>query len=663
MRFSVGVSLAATAGSTMAHRGKQKLQKDDGKGFRFAASVLTKMKQRGISFAVHFSTQIHVASRSSCSTILFCLNISRQLSSLPTTTSIDHHHDGYQHHNNHDNLKPHTHVAYHHVEAACAEDVEALCSPKPDVFSLPHPSSGDPFLDWVLFAPPSENPPPELQDFPFFMNRLFDSVLEPRPPQVSFLWFEEAEEEEPHMVVDSAVSRLAMNKQPEEIPLLAHQLQQFGEGMLHDAELRGERHLRMARRLTEMDSLSILQHASLPFGCPKNRCLREAFAEHKVSNECARSLEILERTFMLENELDRRQGIFIGMMWIYIAALALLMILVARNYRARRGRRRLKQKILLAVYSNPAIRKQVEAELGESVGDVPPLPYHVMRLITAGGNDLKRRLRCVRRIHAVFLACLMTLVFVAPFWVLPICILVTLVRVAQLACVNSELEADDCSCCCCAASPGMARAGMLTKEQACCSCCKGTGICSQKCQSCCGDAGCCTCCCSSCCDGKCCCAPSQMKVVTDDCTCCCCGASPSMANAGLLTDEQACCGCCKGTGKCSAACASCCGNGCDCNGKDCCCCDVTFIKTEDDCTCCCCGATPSMARAGLLTDEQACCGCCKGTGKCSVACASCCGNGCDCNGKDCCCCDGDKEGCGKKTAKIAVFAGVPLQVV
>lgn len=503
-----------------------------------------------------------------------------------------HPHQDENPHHHHDNLKPHTHVAYHHVEAACSKDVEALCSLKPDTFSLPNPSSGDPFLDWVLFAPPADHPPLELHDFPVFMDRLMESVFEPRSQHISVMWFEQVEEDEPHLVIDSAVSRLAMDRQPEEIPLLAHQLQHFGQGMLHDAELRGERHLRMARRLTEMDPFVIQQHASLPFGCAKNRCLREAFAENKVSDECARSMEILERTFLLENELDRRQGIFVGMMWVYIAALASLMLLVARNYRARRGRRRLKQKIILAVYSNPAIRKQVEAELGESVGDVPPLPYHVMRLISAGGNDLKRRLRCVRRVHAIFLAGLMTLVFVAPFWVLPICILVTLLRVAQVAFVNHELEAEDCTCCCCAASPGMAEAGLLSKEQACCNCCKGTGICSPKCAKCCGTGGCCSCCCSSCCSGKCCCGPSQMKYV------------------------------------------------------------------EDDCTCCCCGATASMAKAGLLTEEQACCNCCKGTGKCSAACSSCCDNGCDCNGKDCCCCDGDKKGCG-----MAVYEGVPIQVV
>jgi hypothetical protein len=507
---------------------------------------------------------------------------------------------------NHDYLKPHTHVAYHHVESACAADVENMCSPKQDVLALPHPSSGDPFLDWVLFSPPFAPPPPEVEDLSLFMNRVFDSVFEPRyAPQISVVWFQEAVAEEPDMVIDSAVARLAADKQPEEIPELAHQLQHFGQGLLHDAQVHGERH-RMARRLTEMDPMTIQHYVALPFGCSKNRCLREAFEKHQVSRECAHSIHVLERTFVLENELDRRQGIFIGMMWIYIGALALLMMLVARNYRARRGRRRLKQKILLAVYGNPAIRKQVEDELEESIGEVPPLSYHVMRLLSAGGKDLKRRMRCLRQFHAILLICLMALVFVAPFWVLPICIVVTLVRVAQLCFVNSELEAEDCTCCCCAASPGMAQAGILSEEQACCACCKGTGICSPKCASCCGSAGCCSCCCSSCCEGKCCCAPTQPKMAEDDCTCCCCDASPSLAKAGLLTDEQACCGCCKGTGKCSDSCAACCGGG----GSGC------------------------------------CCGCC----------CSCCSSGCCCQMKG-------YESEHVVTSKVLIYEGIPLQVV
>ena len=514
-------------------------------------------------------------------------------------------------------MKPHTHVAYHHVESACAADVETLCSPKDAFLSMakPHPTSGDPFLDWVLFAPASDPPPQEVQDVQMFMDRVMESILQPPSPPVPVFWVQHVVFEEP-TVVDAAVSRLAADKEPEEIPQLAHQLQKYGEGLLHDTDAaasnNGERH-HMARRLMEMNTKTIQNHVSLPFGCARNRCLREAYESHRVSRECAHSMHVLEKTFVLENELDRRQGVFLGMMWLYICALALLMVLVARNYRARRGRRRLKQKILLAVYSNPAIRKQVEDELGESVGDVPPLSYHVMRLITAGGQDLKRRLRCVRRVHALFLTFLMLLVFAAPFWVLPICIMVTLVRVAQLCCVNNDLEAEDCSCCCCAASPGMARAGLLTAEQECCNCCRGTGICSPKCASCCGSAGCCSCCCSSCCAGKCCCAPTNKVNVKDDCTCCCCGATTSMAKAGLLTDEQACCGCCKGTGKCSDACAACCGGG----GS------------------CCCGG-----------GSGCCCGCC----------CSCCSSG------DCC----QKKGRGKKhvvSARKVVYEGVPLQVV
>jgi hypothetical protein len=76
------------------------------------------------------------------------------------------------------------------------------------------------------------------------------------------------------------------------------------------------------------------------------------------------------------------------------------------------------------------------------------------------------------------------------------------------------------------------------------------------------------------------------------------------------------------------------------------------MKSADDCTCCCCGATSEQARAGTLTEAQVCCNCCKGTGTCSPSCAS--------------CCKPDKKGRGQKhilPPKHAIYEGVPIQVV
>jgi len=334
-----------------------------------------------------------------------------------------------------------------------------------------------------------------------------------------------------------------------------------------------------------------------------------------------------------------------ALMWVYIAALCVLLLQLARRMRSQRSKRHLRMRILQAVYNNDEIKRQVEDDLGHSVGNVPPLPLHALSLIGRGGDDLKQALRCMRRVHMVILVVMLVLIFVAPFWVLPFCIVVSIVRVAELCLLPNNTVESECACCCCGATSGNADY-VLMQDDECCACCKGTGVCSPSCADCCGpkslDNSCETRCCSK-------------GMVVQDCTCCCCGASPSQARDGTLTVEQACCNCCQGTGVCCAECASCCGNGGCCSNKK-----GTSETSGDCCCCCCCGATPSQARDGTLTVEQACCNCCKGTGTCSPACASCCGGG-DDNVQRCA-----PKGRGQKhvvPVRNEVYCGVPLQVV
>ena len=223
----------------------------------------------------------------------------------------------------------------------------------------------------------------------------------------------------------------------------------------------------------------------------------------------------------------------------------------------------------------------------------------------SGGKDLKRSLRCMKRVHMIVFASLLVLVVVAPFWVLPICILISIVRVVELGLLSRQSGDVECECCCCGANTSDAKNGNLTAEQECCSCCKGSGVCAPSCADCCDPPkGC------GCQEGCCCCSSNGTKA-TDDCKCCCCGATTAQSRDGTLTDVQACCGCCKGTGACSDACASCCGNsGCGCS-------------------------------------------CSKGTGKCCYEVESC-GNSCSLKGR------GQKH---VVLARNEVYCGVPLQVV
>jgi hypothetical protein len=448
-------------------------------------------------------------------------------------------------------LRPHTHIAYHHVESACAADVEALCEIKQE--ELPQ-TLGDPFLDWVFLSATPTPPPPEIEDISRFLDSFFSAPIS----QVSIYWYEEPQQA-PHFMIDTAAAKLAAEKEPEEIPALAYQLQNYGEKMMQMHEEDSLHHL-MGRRLTEMDATTIQHHVRLPFGCPKNRCLRDAMVQNKVSDECARSMHQLETTYELEEELELRQEDFVGMVWVYICVLCILLVLLARKYRSGRVERRLRTRILQAVYSNPTLKRQIEKELGESVGSVPPLPYHVLMVMSTGSKDLKRHLLCMKRTRMVLFmvrfSIILTLVFVAPFWVLPICISLSMLRIVQICLF--PVHQSECECCCCGASTTGAASGNLTELQECCKCCKGTGVCAPSCASCCGPD---SCCCCGCCDGSCCCNKSTKAKARDDCTCCCCGATAEQARAGTLTDVQVCCNCCKGTGTCDPSCASCCGGG------------------------------------------------------------------------------------------------------
>jgi len=220
---------------------------------------------------------------------------------------------------NHDNLKPHTHISYHHVENACAADVEKMCQEE-ILFS------SDPFFN-MLFSSSTMS---GVYDMNRFVDQMFDSVLVSSASHSSNSFFYEVDPT--LIIVDLGVARLAAEKQPEEIPQLAHQLQTYGANLMLSNLENDSDQFRMARRLTEMDTKTINYHVQLPFGS-KNCCLRNAFEQHRVSGECAASISSLEKTFVFEDKLSRRQEAFASMMWIYVTTLTVLTIMLALRVR------------------------------------------------------------------------------------------------------------------------------------------------------------------------------------------------------------------------------------------------------------------------------------------------------------------------------------------
>jgi len=302
------------------------------------------------------------------------------------------------------------------------------------------------------------------------------------------------------------------------------------------------------------------------------------------------------------NSLNTDGGMMVMMvdfLWFLTAVLLTCMVLCTlvsnRNLRsARRGgqnrseRRKLKRSILQQVYSDPKLKKQVEAAMGESIGDIPPFPVSSHRAFTK--RQLKRRTRRVLTALIFFIMPFIVLdsklvegddscCYVALF-MLSFVMVVVLARAYHRAqMMMHKIEDNDCTCCCCGGSATDVENGTVSQDQECCACCQGTGVCPPACQLCCTDEnGNCDNCCGCCGKDKveCICvdpsnngtyrAPRLDAPAVKDGDCCCCNASPD-ADPESLTVEQIGCLCCGGCGECSKECNTCCASDCD---KDCC---------------------------------------------------------------------------------------------
>ena len=238
------------------------------------------------------------------------------------------------------------------------------------------PLFGDPFLDWIFATSATAQnvpTPPEVHDLNQFIDQMFassflvssaaaageESASSASTSTSTSVWFHEVT---PQTFIDTGITRLAAEREPEEIPQLAQQLQKYGASLLHDAEAGSEQH-QMARRLTEMDTKTINYHVQLPFGC-KNSCLKWAFEKELVSEKCAHSILVLEHTFVYESQ---QEAIITKTGFVFCFYLMFTILLTRYVYGLRQGRLRLKRKIIQAVYTNPSIRKQVELDIGESI--------------------------------------------------------------------------------------------------------------------------------------------------------------------------------------------------------------------------------------------------------------------------------------------------------
>lgn len=353
------------------------------------------------------------------------------------------HHDHRGHHGNHGSHgihneehpyqnKPHSHVAYHHVEQACAKDVENFCTAPTEQHPLLMP------MDWAF---PSDR---ELMDIAQTMDRMMESFFSMPSPDHHFgtitIYTPEMIHQSPkratvhdlNFVADSTASQLASQTKPEEIPQLAKKLNSYGEHLMASSqEGRPDHHI--GRRLTEMDAETLGTHVRLPFGCHKNACLMKM--RNRVSPECARSLKELESISYLEDRLEEHQATQMMYMLVYFALLITFLALVVKKARMGQKKALFGHKILEVIYANPKLKRQVELEMGQSVGEHAPVPHM--------GRKIKEQFAEMQRTRFLFLLAIVYAFVAAPFMILPLCILAMFFRVLYMCVIVHQKDGDE----------------------------------------------------------------------------------------------------------------------------------------------------------------------------------------------------------------------------
>uniref|UniRef100_A0A6T9YB54 Uncharacterized protein n=1 Tax=Asterionellopsis glacialis TaxID=33640 RepID=A0A6T9YB54_9STRA len=423
------------------------------------------------------------------------------------------------------------------IERDCTRDVDYLCSENP--FGVPMTRMQDPMLDWIM--QPSA-PLPILDTTPLdqMLNDMMNSIISMPPPMLEFRPSEENHEEKPHQVVDDVFHSMltslaehvaessasadepeatettseekgpvtketartsgddsqAYSSLPPPPPVFdpiqfTKQLAGHGHQILEKEENEDKR--RLARRLTEVEPDMFRQsYGHLPFGCHKNRCLINALEHGKTSPKCAATLRQSQQA-MQEQMVTRKiksqqvkdeQETFVAMVYIYGLLVIGTMILVVRRLHLTHSteKRRLKVRILQLVYNRPELKSQIEKELGENLGSVPPFHPFFLAGMGAGARERIEHWKQLRMVRFVVWVGLAWMAIVNPLLAMVFLILMMGAQFLKLLCCPRKLK-EDCTCCYCGLSTADVQTGVHTD----CHVCNGTGVCAPTCDRCCND--------------------------------------------------------------------------------------------------------------------------------------------------------------------------------
>jgi len=212
-----------------------------------------------------------------------------------------------------------------------------------------------------------------------------------------------------NFVADSAASQLASQTEPEHIPALAEKLNMYGERLMaSSAEGKPDHHI--GRRLTEVaNPASLGPHVRLPFGCHKNACLMNSLP--RVSTKCDLAIKELQSISKLEYQQEEKLANRGFYMLVDLAILVVFSVLLFKKASKDLHHTKVGQKILEAIYANPKLKRQVEREMGQSVGNEAPVPRF--------GNGFKKRTGCLSCIRLLIIATYLYAFLFSPGMVIP----------------------------------------------------------------------------------------------------------------------------------------------------------------------------------------------------------------------------------------------------
>jgi hypothetical protein len=319
-------------------------------------------------------------------------------------------------------------------------------------------------------------------------------------------------QQRPPCPFDTMMRQVVSNVPPRDFSAVAQKMNEKASAILADAS--SSQHGRViaseettplfatARRLQEVtpDTLREYRRAFLPFAPDDNRCLENAYQAYTgLSKSCIQAISDLyairgqEQSRSQEQALELRSLITNYVhLWVWVLGVLVLLAISRRGERQRHLR--LGDRIFTAVYSRPALKRAVEAELGHSVGSVPPVPLHrnLMRgKLRASFIRVARFVACLRvwiLLATVVVACYSPLLALQlAVWMTAFCfgmLFYTVVMARPPPPPHSDNpEHVMCVCCNCGLSTQTA-ASLDSKTAVQCPCCAGTGVCSVHCGSC-----------------------------------------------------------------------------------------------------------------------------------------------------------------------------------